>query len=566
MATLHSLLAIRHSLLAIPPPMRTLRPLVLLFVGVLLLPALATAQTPDYGTTDFETSGAPEAQDAFTRGLLMLHSFEYVDARAAFQEALAIDPDFAMAAWGEAMTHNHPIWMRQDREAALKALQTVGNTPEAQLAAAPTAREKAYLRTLHVLFGVGSDDPMSKEARDDAYAEAMADLAAQYPEDLDAQTFHALAILGTAHEGRDFSTYMRAAAIAEEVFDANPEHPGAAHYLIHAYDDPVHAPLGLRPARIYAEVAPSASHALHMPTHIFFALGMWKEGAAGNVDSYEAAKATTERRGDPLNGHGYHALQWLAYARAQLGQYDEARTVVERGMQHARDSDGMAAGYERYILANYPAMYVVETQRWDEMASFDINTSDMSSARRIAVEAVRGMAALETGDRAAAEQARDAARAVADTVDAIDRVPLMQLEALLTLDDGDTDAALAVLDEAAALEDEQPLSFGPADPLKPTHELYGEVLLDLNRPADAQTQFEHALARYPGRALSTWGRAQAAAEAGHTEAADEARTALTQMWNAADADVRQRLETLSATRSTSGTRSNGNTSRNVPTP
>ena len=520
----------------------------LLLLALLLVPlAPVHAQDADYGTTDFATSGTEDAQDAFTRGLLMLHSFEYVDARNAFQDAQQIDPDFAMAVWGEAMTHNHPIWMRQDREAAVAALQKLGPTPDAQLAKAPTEREKAYLRTLHVLYGVGSADLASKEERDDAYADAMADLAAQYPDDLDAQAFHALAILGTAHEGRDFATYMRAAAIVEDVFDANPRHPGAAHYLIHAYDDPVHAPLGLRPARIYADLAPAASHALHMPTHIFFALGMWAEGAAGNVDSYEAAKATTERRDEPLNGHGYHALQWLAYARAQQGQYDAARTVVERGMQHARNSEGMATGYERYILATYPAMYVVETQRWDEMQTFAINTEGMAPARLIAVRAVQGMAALKTDDRAAAEQALADAQAVADAVDEASRIPLLQLDALLALDAGDTDAALALLDEAAALEDAQPLSFGPADPLKPTYELYGTVLLDLNRPAEAQEQFEHALSRYPGRALATWGRAQAAAQAGHSEAAQDARAALAAMWSDADANVRQRLDALSAT-------------------
>src|SRR5690606_15789431 len=169
--------------------------------------------------------------------------------------------------WGEALTHHHPIWMEQDRDAALAALDALATSPEARLALAPTEREKDYLRTLDVLFGEGE-----KEARDDAYAEAMAALAARYPDDLDAAAFHALALLGTAHEGRDFATYMRAAAVAEAVFDRNPRHPGAAHYLIHAYDDPVHAPPGLRPARAYAEIAPDASHALHMPSHIYVAL------------------------------------------------------------------------------------------------------------------------------------------------------------------------------------------------------------------------------------------------------------------------------------------------------
>src|SRR5690606_18685322 len=170
------------------------------------------------------------------RGLLMLHSFEYEDAREAFQEARRLDPAFAMAYWGEAMTHNHPIWQEQDRDAALEALGRLAPTPEERYAKAPTDREKDYLWTLDVLFGEGS-----KEARDFAYADALAELANAYPDDLDAAAFYALAILGTAHDGRDFATYMQAAAVAEEVFAANPRHPGAAHYLIHAYDDPVHA-------------------------------------------------------------------------------------------------------------------------------------------------------------------------------------------------------------------------------------------------------------------------------------------------------------------------------------
>ena len=532
------------------PALRRCFSLLLLSV---LLTASALAQSAEYGSTTFPNSGAPEAQDAFLRGVLMLHSFEYVSARAAFQEALEADPDFTMAAWGEAMTHNHPVWMRQDRAAALDALRQVGATPQAQLDAAPTERETAYLRTLHVLYGVGVDDPRSKEARDDAYAAAMADLASQYPDDLNAQAFHALSILGTAHEGRDFATYMRAAAIAEEVFDTNPQHPGAAHYLIHAYDDPVHAPLGLRPARVYADVAPAASHALHMPSHIFFALGMWTRGAASNVDSYEAAKATTDRRGTPLNGHGYHALQWLAYARAQLGQYDAARSTVQTGREHAQASEGVAAGYERYIMADFPAMYVVETQRWSAMDRFDIDTTGMRPARLVGVRAVQGMAALKTGNRETAEQYRDdAASAVARGVDAVDRVPLLQIDALLALNAGAPEEALAHLDEAVRIEKEKPLSYGPADPLKPTHELYGEVLLTLDRPADAQAHFEQALDRYPGRALATWGRARAAAAAGHADAAQDARTALAAMWDDADPGIRQRLDALPSRSPASG--------------
>jgi tetratricopeptide (TPR) repeat protein len=510
--------------------------------------APADSAAAGYGATDFPTSGADDAQKPFLRGLLMLHSFEYVSARSAFQEAQRRDPDFAMAHWGEAMTHNHPVWMEQDREAALGALRDLGETCEARLDAAPTAREQEYLKTTHVLYGACADDPAGKEARDDAYREAMADLAAQYPEDLDARAFYALSILGTAHEGRDFAVYMQAAAEAEAVFDANPEHPGAAHYLIHAYDDPVHAPLGLRPARVYADIAPGASHALHMPSHIFFALGMWERGAASNVDSYRAAARTTERRGEPLNGHGYHALHWLAYARAQQGQYDEARSVVETALAHADSTEG-DRGYEGFITSTYLAAHVVETGRWDALDRLVPDTTGLSPRAGATLHAARGMAALERDDRAAAEAALGAARQHAAAGDDELQLPVLQLEGLLRLDAGKTDAALDALRRAAEREGEMPLDFGPPWPVKPSHELLGDVLLRLERPAEAQRQYEAALERYPGRALSTWGRARAAAAAGHAEAAREARSALAAMWDDADPPVRRRLDALGATAS-----------------
>ena len=190
-----------------PHPMRPILTLALLAVT-----ASAALAQPALGETEFPNSGAPEAQADFLTGLLLLHSFEYDDARDAFQRARALDPGFAMAAWGEAMTHNHPIWQRQDRDAGRAAL--AGVTGDGL-----TERESAYLATLDVLFGEGD-----KEERDDAYADAWRRLAEDHPDDLDAQTFYALALLGTAHEGRDFTTYMKAAAVLEDVFDR--ERPG----------------------------------------------------------------------------------------------------------------------------------------------------------------------------------------------------------------------------------------------------------------------------------------------------------------------------------------------------
>ncbi|MEP0547164.1 MAG: hypothetical protein ABJF88_09535 [Rhodothermales bacterium] len=509
--------------------MRRLRLLPLL--AALLLAPAALAQS-DYGQTEFANSGAAEAQTPFLRGLLMLHSFEYEDAREAFQEARRIDPDFAMAAWGEALTHNHPIWQEQDAGAARAALAELAETPEGRLAKAPTERERAYLRTLDVLFGEGS-----KEDRDFAYADALADLSAAYPDDLDAAAFYALSILGTAHEGRDFGIYMDAAAVAEEVFAANPEHPGAAHYLIHAYDDPIHAPLGLRPARVYDDLAPAASHALHMPSHIYFALGMWDEGAEMNERSYAAAAARAERRGEPLNGHGRHALHWLHYAYLQQGRYDDAAALIDR-------VDAMAATDETQRFAHLPvslrAHYVVETG--GQRVAVESGTMDHHSSS-VLVGFTEGLAAYYRGDGVALQHALATVQAALAAEDTANRRtdPLrilgLELEALVALDNGDADAARALLDEATDLEDTMPIDFGPPNPAKPSHELYGEVLLDLGEPADARYHFEETLARYPRRSRALLGLARAAMQSGDEATAAAVYAGLADIWHDADADA-----------------------------
>ena len=505
--------------------MRISRCFALVFAVLLLAPA-ALAQ---YGATEFSNSGAADAQDAFLRGLLMLHSFEYEDAREAFQEARRIDPDFAMAAWGEAMTHNHPIWQEQDRDAAIAAL---GDWWEAIQSGAKidgiTDREADYLQTLGALYGVVG----TKEERDFAYADAMADLSATYPDDLDAASFYALSILGTAHEGRDFAIYMDAAAVVEEVFDINPEHPGAAHYLIHAYDDPIHAPLGLRPARVYADIAPSASHALHMPSHIYFALGMWDEGAVMNERSYQAAKNRTDARGEPLNGHGWHALVWLHYAELQRGRYDEAGQLLDRVAAHI-DEDASRAYYLPYLRA----MVAAETENWSLVPLGDEPTERVGDGR---IFYVHTRAALDAGDRATAEALVANLRARLDADESPSEaavVTALELDALLALDAGDTDKALALLDEAVAIEDEMPLDFGPASPVKPAHELLGEVFLQLDRPDEAWVQFDAALARYPRRARALLGYARAAERAGDAETARATYAVLADIWHDADTDL-----------------------------
>src|SRR5262249_456374 len=244
-------------------------------------------------------------------GLAQLHNFEYPDAADHFRKAQQVDPDFAMAYWGEAMTKTHPLWHQQEVGAAREILGHLGATPEARLAKARTAREKAYLRAVEILYGDGT-----KEQRDKSYESAMAGLHRQYPEDVDAASFYALAILGTAEQGRDFATYMKAAAVLEEVFPQHPNHPGVGHHLIHCYDDSIQAPVGRGGGGIYSKIASEAGHAQHMTSHIFLALGMWDAVAKANETAVDVVNRSRQKAGKPPGACG-HYTYWLEYSYLQ---------------------------------------------------------------------------------------------------------------------------------------------------------------------------------------------------------------------------------------------------------
>jgi tetratricopeptide (TPR) repeat protein len=241
----------------------------------------AAPQTTSLGKISFPNSGSPSAQPAFVRGVLLLHSFEYDDAIAAFREAQKADPGFALAYWGEALSYNQPLWLNENLDKAravlerLRAVQRPGQTQGQSRGpaplAAPTARERGYLEAVERLFGAGD-----KKSRDLAYADRMGQLHAQFAEDDEASAFYALALLSTIPPGeRNLPVSMKAGEIALAVLKRNPEHPGANHYALHAFDDGEHAARALQAARTYARIAPASSHARHMPSHVFLPLGMW---------------------------------------------------------------------------------------------------------------------------------------------------------------------------------------------------------------------------------------------------------------------------------------------------
>lgn len=466
----------------------------------------AKTAVPTLGDIDFPTSGSPKAQRHFLRGVLLLHNFEYDDAQVAFQKAQKVDPDFAMAYWGEAMTLNHPLWGDQYFDEARAVLDRLGSSVEERIAKAPTDREQGYLHAMHALYGEGK-----KVDRDRAYADQMRVLSEHYPHDLDAAAFYALALLGTAQGKRDTKTYLHAASIAESVFQQNPRHPGAVHYMIHAYDDPEHAFLGLRAARTYAKIAAAAPHAQHMPSHIFMALGMWDEVITANTISWAASETRRKHKGLGVGERSYHTLYWLMYAYLQQGRVADAKRLVDMVRDDAAQVESQ---FVKGYLAALRGTFIVESQQWDVSGLEEDRAGLRFSGLTSELFAI-GLSGVNTGRldiaRNAVAKLRDHIHAATGTRSSSQILPVRvmkkQLSALLLAAEGKVDQSLGLLKEATTLADTLPFDYGPPFPVKPAHELYGEQLLESGRINSARAQFNLALVRAPKRALSLKGLA-----------------------------------------------------------
>lgn len=507
------------------------RPIILLLALIFLAPGPGRA-AGRLGEISFANSGAPAAQAPFIRGLALLHNFEYGDAAIAFREAQAADPGFAMAWWGEAMTYNHPVWMEQDADKARRALASFGPTPGARLSKAGTEREKAWFRAVETLYGPGD-----KEDRDLRYAEEMARLHERFPTDVDATAFYALSLLGTAHDGRDFATYMRAAALLEEVLPTHPNHPGVLHYMIHSYDDPIHAPLGMRAARLYGPLAAGAPHALHMTSHIFIALGMWDEVIAANLAAMGAGNAQRRAKGLAPEPCG-HSREWLAYGYLQERRLAQADAMIadcrRMAIAELARPPGPAADRRWSELTSYADMAtrsVIDTGRPAEPLPAAIEQADNGPARFMLAygeamaapaDAARLRAAVERWG-ALRRELQPAPKGMAKDSSGREQLMIDQIAALELVAAGQADAGIAALRQAAASETAMPLEFGPPTPPKPTLELLGDVLLGAKQPDQAAQAYAAALARAPERTLSLQGLMAAQEARGDTAAADATR-------------------------------------------
>lgn len=495
-----------------------------LFCLVASVPAAAQGEV---GEVSFANSGSPAAQEPFLRGLALLHNFEYPDAAEQFRKAQTIDPDFAMAFWGEAMTYTHPVWMQQDLPAARAVLGRLGATPEARAAKAKTERERDYLRTVEVLYGNGT-----KNERDFIFSDAMAALHQRYPDDVDATAFYALSLLGTAHEGRDFATYMRSAALLEEVFPTHQHHPGVLHYLIHSYDDPIHAPLGVRAARLYGAVAPNAGHALHMTSHIFVALGLWDDVIAANEQAIRVVNQHRADQGKTPKTCG-HYPSWLHYALLQERRFDDAKRQLDSCRRMATDQFSSHPDPDRSIVPYYAEMrlfHLIEAGRWDATDAVAVPADRYADARFLlaygeALATANGdLKAFQAAAARLRERQRELLAAIEKKEDLMaDRrnaeIAVRQIDALEQIKAGKKDEGIALLRQAADAESALPLEFGPPAIQKPTSELLGDELLALGRNAEAEQAYQSVLTRAPGRTRSLQGLLRAQQALSKTEAA-----------------------------------------------
>jgi tetratricopeptide (TPR) repeat protein len=473
------------------------------------------------GQLSFPTSTKnAQAQAAFTEGMLYLHIFEYPSAVKSFQQAEALDPGFAMAYWGEAMTYTHPVWNQQDLDAGRAALAKLAPTAQARAAKAGDARERDFLQGTEILYGEGD-----KHARDLALLAHMEQMAKRYPQDDEVQLFLALALLGADEGKRDVPRFLRAAEISRAVYRHNPKHPGAAHYWIHGMDDPQHAAGALEAANSLAKIAPDAGHSQHMVSHIFIALGRWPDVINANIAAMRVVSAGLAEKKQPPYQCGHYA-EWLEYAWLQQGREDQAYGLVgecERtgtaAVAWMRDNPGEAYGSSKtadQLSDNYSG----SLQRMREMYLVD------ASGHRGELLAIapgtqpdagmllaRGLAQLQVGDapsaRATLASLKLAQPATAGDETVYAAIMAKMLEGATLAREGKGDEGIALLRKASEDYEAQPFDFGPPATVKPPRELLGEVLLAAGRNEEAAAEFDRALASAPQRRASIAGRVRA---------------------------------------------------------
>jgi tetratricopeptide (TPR) repeat protein len=523
---------------------------VLLLILALLLPASvalpqgASTDADRLGKVTFPTSCAPDAQQHFTRGVALLHSFWFDAAVKEFETTAQADPGCGIAGWGVAVA-----WMGnplagppsprglRDGWAAVEKAKTIGSK---------TPRERDWVAAIEIIYK--DADKLDHRPRAVAYEKAMEQLSARYPDDREAAVFYALALNMTLNPNdKTYANQLKAAAILEKVFAEQPQHPGVAHYLIHSYDFPPIAGKGLSAARRYAGIAPAAPHALHMPSHIFTRVGSWQESVDSNRASARAAQEALRDNTTGLRSYeALHAYDYMMYAYMQLAKDREAKALLEEILATRKLNLDHFAG--AYALAAIPARYTLERGRWADAATLTPTPSDLGWEKFPQAESItwfaRGIGAARSGNVADATQSLARVTTLRDKLSAAknaywaeqSEIHRLAVAAWIARAEGRNEEAVALMRQAATREDateKHPVTPGA---LFPAREMLAGLLLDLGQSAQALTEFERSQQTDPNRFRSLAGAARAAELTGDRTKARAYYTQLIALGEKSDTD------------------------------
>ena len=463
------------------------------------------------GKVSFPISCAPASQQAFNRGVALMHSFQYEDAEAQFAEIAKSDPSCAMAHWGIALSYFHQIWERPQEPVLKRGHEQM---LAAQKLGAKTDRENDYIAALAIFY----DNPTSTEymKRVTAYSDAMGTLYQKYPTDMEAGAFYALSLLAAEPPGdTTLANQKKAVAILLPLFQQDPDHPGLAHYIIHSCDNPQMAETGLPAARAYAGIASSSAHAVHMPSHIFARLGLWQEDIQANLKS---VALTQKSSAVYMAGHELHAMHFLLYAYLQTGQDAKAKQIVDQALQIVAaapkgDDDSGMMRYYGYAQADFPALYDLEMHHWAEAMALQ-PAADAPPHMQTITYWAQAVGAARAGNVDAArvaarkfDEAEDATRKskYAYVLDGPD-LERAEVQAWLAFAEKKNDDAAKQMRAVADAQDK----VGKAEVAIPAREMLADMLLESNQPEAALVEYEKSMKTDPNRFNELAGAARSA--------------------------------------------------------
>ena len=478
--------------------------------------------TTQLGTVTFPVSCAPDVQKPFERGVALLHSFWYEEAEKEFQQIAIDDPHCVMAHWGVAMSLWHKLWNNPDAKVIQRGLDEVH---EAKTTDGPTtAREKAYIAAIATFYN--NSKKLNHEARAKAYSDAMKKVYESYPDDHEAAAFYALSLLASEpHDDETFANRMQAAAVLENLFAIEPDHPGVAHYLIHAYDKPQLAQLGLPAARRYAQIAPAAPHALHMPAHIFARVGLWQDDINSNLASIAATRKTAAMHMGG-EGHQFHAMDFLVYAYLQSGREADAQKVIDevKAMPKMKSMYGDDFDPQTNALTKFPAIYDLELRHWSDAAVLQVVPGSLRGDQSITYWA-RAIGAARSGNLAQAHKDLEQIEAIRKEFVAEKKTEYaeavgedyQEAAAWVAHAEGKDEEAITGLRVLADKTDK----LGDEPEGIPAREQLADMLLEAKRPQQALAEYQTDLRLNPNRFNGLYGAARAAEAAGKQADATE---------------------------------------------